>query len=78
MDRYDYFFDDFGDEISHDDFSDDVTDFDNDESVLAHYGTKRHSGRYPWGSGKDPFQHSGDFLTYVEAQRAAGKRTRKI
>ena len=43
MDRYDYFFDDFGDEISHDNFSDDVTDFDNDESVLAHYGTKRHS-----------------------------------
>lgn len=24
---------------------------------LAHYGTKRHSGRYPWGSGlKDPKQ----------------------
>lgn len=23
---------------------------------LAHYGTKRHSGRYPWGSGKRPRQ----------------------
>ena len=78
MDRYDYFFDDFDDEISHDDFSDDVTDFDNDENVLAHYGTKRHSGRYPWGSGEDPFQHSGDFLTYVEAQRAAGKSNSDI
>ena len=21
---------------------------------LMHYGTKRHSGRYPWGSGKYP------------------------
>lgn len=34
--------------------------------VLAHYGTKRHSGRYPWGSGKNPYQHSGDFLARVE------------
>lgn len=24
---------------------------------LAHYGTKRHSGRYPYGSGEDPYQH---------------------
>jgi hypothetical protein len=23
------------------------------ESMLLHYGTPRHSGRYPWGSGKD-------------------------
>lgn len=26
---------------------------------LAHYGTPRHSGRYPWGSGKDPYQSLG-------------------
>lgn len=26
-------------------------------SELYHYGTKRHSGRYPWGSGEDPYQH---------------------
>lgn len=25
-----------------------------DDDVLAHYGTPRHSGRYPWGSGKNP------------------------
>lgn len=24
---------------------------------LYHYGTPRHSGRYPWGSGKNPYQH---------------------
>lgn len=24
---------------------------------LEHYGTKRHSGRYEWGSGEDPYQH---------------------
>ena len=23
---------------------------------LQHYGTPRHSGRYPWGSGKNPYQ----------------------
>jgi len=27
---------------------------------LSHYGMKRRSGRYPWGSGNDP-QHSKDF-----------------
>ena len=26
---------------------------------LYHYGTKRHSGRYPWGSGENPYQHEG-------------------
>lgn len=25
-----------------------------EEEYLEHYGTKRHSGRYPWGSGKNP------------------------
>lgn len=34
--------------------------------TLAHYGTKRHSGRYPWGSGRNPYQHSGDFLSRVD------------
>lgn len=24
---------------------------------LMHYGTPRHSGRYPWGSGDNPYQH---------------------
>lgn len=32
---------------------------------LMHYGTKRHSGRYPWGSGDSPYQHSGDFYSRV-------------
>ena len=26
------------------------------DDILVHYGTPRHSGRYPWGSGKDPYQ----------------------
>lgn len=27
--------------------------YDNDEAFIRHYGTPRHSGRYPWGSGRD-------------------------
>lgn len=37
-----------------------------EEMVLMHYGIKRRSGRYPWGSGDNPYQHNGDFLTRVE------------
>ena len=32
------------------------------EDDLMHYGTPRHSGRYPWGSGKNPYQHEAWFL----------------
>lgn len=39
------------------------------EDILMHYGVKRRSGRYPWGSGKEPYQHSGDFLSRVEELR---------
>lgn len=39
---------------------------------LKHYGTPRHSGRYPWGSGKDPFQSSRSFLSYVDKLRKDG------
>lgn len=41
-----------------------------DEETLEHYGMPRRSGRYPWGSGKDPYQHgSSDFLGRVEELR---------
>lgn len=40
--------------------------------TLAHYGMPRRSGRYPWGSGDDPYQHSKDFLGRVEEMRKAG------
>lgn len=33
---------------------------------LVHYGTKRHSGRYPWGSGDEPYQRTGDYLARIE------------
>lgn len=34
--------------------------------ALIHYGTKYHSGRYPYGSGEDPYQHEGDFLSRID------------
>lgn len=42
------------------------------EDILMHYGVKRRSGRYPFGSGKEPFQHSGDFLSRVDQLKANG------
>ena len=40
-----------------------------EEDDIYHYGMPRRSGRYPYGSGKDPYQHSGDFLSRVEELR---------
>ncbi len=39
---------------------------------LMHYGMPRRSGRYPWGSGDNPYQHSGDFLSRVEELKKEG------
>lgn len=48
------------------------------DSVLEHYGTKRHSGRYPWGSGDNPYQHSGDFLSRVDELKKKGLSEKDI
>lgn len=42
------------------------------DDELIHYGTPRHSGRYPYGSGENPFQRSGDFLARVSQLKKAG------
>ena len=43
------------------------------EDSLEHYGIKRRSGRFPWGSGDDPYQHDGrDFLGRVEELKKNG------
>ncbi len=39
---------------------------------LLHYGTPRHSGRYPWGSGKDPYQSDKPFHIIVRELKAKG------
>ena len=38
-----------------------MEDLLDDEDELEHYGTPRHSGRYPWGSGDNPYQRYADF-----------------
>lgn len=42
------------------------------EAELSHYGMPRRSGRYPWGSGDEPYQRTGDFLSRVEALKKTG------
>lgn len=39
---------------------------------LSHYGIARKSGRYPWGSGKDPEQRSMSFFRIVDELKKAG------
>lgn len=39
---------------------------------LMHYGMPKRSGRYPWGSGDNPYQHSGDFLSRIEELKKQG------
>lgn len=48
------------------------------EDILMHYGVKRRSGRYPWGSGDNPYQHSGDFLSRVEELQRSGMSEKDI
>ena len=42
------------------------------EEIVAHYGTPRHSGRYPWGSGDNPYQRTADFLGRIEELKKQG------
>jgi DNA-binding CsgD family transcriptional regulator len=46
--------------------------FYEDDNILQHYGMPRRSGRYPWGSGEDPYQRTGDFLSRVEDLKKTG------
>ena len=41
-------------------------------SELKHYGTPRHSGRYPWGSGETP-QRSKSFRQEIKELKAINK-----
>ena len=50
--------------------------------TLIHYGKGHldggHSGRYPWGSGNDPYQHARDFLSKYNNYKAENKSEREI
>lgn len=48
------------------------------EDSLMHYGTPRHSGRYPWGSGKDPYQSALTFRKNYDDLRKQGLTEKEI
>lgn len=45
---------------------------------LFHIGTERHSGRYPWGSGKNPEQRSPSLGAYERKLRSQGLSEEEI
>lgn len=47
-------------------------------SFLEHYGVKRRSGRYPWGSGEDPYQGAKSFQAQVKELRKQGLSEKDI
>ena len=78
--------------LVHSDLYDDVRDFlvDNRELLndhLSHYGLPRRSGRYKWGSGKDPYQSTGGKHSfkktalagerYIKSKLGSSKRAQK-
>ena len=46
--------------------------------ILQHYGTPRHSGRYPWGSGDNPYQRTGQFLKSYHELKDSGMTEKEI
>ena len=54
---------------------------DSVDNVLEHYGIKRRSGRYPWGSGDRPYQnsskHGSDYALNRTFKKAVANEERK-
>lgn len=42
------------------------------EDMLMHIGMPKRSGRYPWGSGEDPYQRTRDFASRIEELKKQG------
>lgn len=51
-----------------------------EDEFLKHYGTPRHSGRYPWGSGKDdsPSARNRSFLQKIDELKKEGLTEKQI
>jgi hypothetical protein len=49
-----------------------------EDDILMHYGIKRRSGRYPWGSGENPYQHSGNFVSRARELSKSGMTEKEI
>ena len=56
----------------------DSIDIQENTDELYQYGVKRRSGRYPWGSGDNPYQRSEDFLARVEKLEKQGMSESEI
>lgn len=54
------------------------TFFDPFDLYLEHEGVLRKSGRYPWGSGNDPYQRNKNFLNYVDELSKKGMSPAEI
>lgn len=48
------------------------------KKMIVHYGIKYRSGRYPYGSGEDPFQHDGGLRGFIASQQKLGKTKSQI
>ena len=48
------------------------------EEILMHYGMPKRSGRYPYGSGDNPYQHGSDFLARYEEFKKMGMSEKEI
>ena len=53
-------------------------DLDSDDQAVQHYGTPRHSGRYPWGSGDNPYQRDATFLSRYRELKKGGASEQEI
>lgn len=52
-------------------------DLDDCDDILEHYGTPKHSGRYPYGSGDRPYQRL-EGSSSKKAQRVYNKQVKKL
>lgn len=55
-----------------------LEDIDISSDSLEHYGMPRRSGRYPWGSGENPYQRTGDFISRYNEMKAKGMKDSEI
>ena len=49
-----------------------------EDTEIYHYGIKYRSGRYPYGSGEDPYQHDPSWLGQVQERRDSGMTDTEI
>ena len=49
-----------------------------DKSEISQYGVKRRSGRYPWGSGDNPYQRTKDFIARIDEFKKNGLSEKEI